>query len=124
MNGTDVFYILARGHYHVAAAHVLSVLLSEDRIVREDDEYIGEVNIEGKKTKTAVIRMVRNRGFVHEPLDVLNSDEVCQTIGELAEIPEAEEQGVSSTHQSFKECLSSLVFRLKHKFPKKLQSFL
>lgn len=84
-NGTDVFYILAHGNYHVAAADVLSTLLSQRDVAREDDKYIGEINIGGRKTKTAVIRMVRSHGFMHEPLDALCSDNTCETIDEQAE---------------------------------------
>jgi hypothetical protein len=56
-NGTEIFYLLAFGNYHVAAASVLATLLSENRIALIDDKYIGEINMEGKKLKTAVIRM-------------------------------------------------------------------
>jgi hypothetical protein len=87
-NGTDVFYLLAHGNYHVVAADVLATLLSQDDIAREDDKYIGEITIEGKKIKTAIIRMVRSHGFTHEPLDALESEKTCEIISEGTEMPE------------------------------------
>jgi hypothetical protein len=56
-NGTKIFYLLALGNYHVAAASVLATLLSENRIALIDDKYMGEIVMGGKKLKTAIIRM-------------------------------------------------------------------
>lgn len=57
-NGTDVVYLLALENYHVAAASVLSKLLSENGVALIDDKYIGKINFKGKEINTAVIRMI------------------------------------------------------------------
>jgi hypothetical protein len=57
-NGVNVFYILSLGSYHTAAAFVLSELLQEKKIAQVDTKYVNDININGKKIKTAIIRMV------------------------------------------------------------------